>query len=167
MRSVQQSGRRISFASSGEGGNSPITVKSGDRGYKEDEIYEDDLASVELVKEQKLEQEVIKPFKPHYMLIPSFLDMFEHVLRNVSNSLIAPSVSQMLRSSVVIFAEMLCVFFLKKRLFRHHFVSIAAIVLGLFFVGLSQAIKPENESSKHKTYTSTEIILGISLQLVG
>jgi drug/metabolite transporter (DMT)-like permease len=74
---------------------------------------------------------------PVLYVIPAFFDLFEHTFRNVSNSLIAPSVSQMLRSSVVVFAAILCIFFLKKRLYRHHFFSIFSIVLGLFFVGLS------------------------------
>ena len=90
---------------------------------------------------QSFRDEVKAPKKlnPALLLaIPSFLDIFEHVFRNVSNSMIAPSVSQMLRSSVVVFAALLAILFLKSKLYRHQFFSITAIVFGLFCVGVSE-----------------------------
>jgi drug/metabolite transporter (DMT)-like permease len=48
-----------------------------------------------------------------------------------------PSISQMMRSSIVIFAAILGVIFLKIKLYKHHFVSIAAVVIGLTLVALS------------------------------
>lgn len=78
------------------------------------------------------------------LAIPSFFDLFEHILRNISNNMISPSVSQMLRSSVVVFTAFLAVMFLKKKLYRHHIVSIIAIVIGLFCVGLSEALSGDD-----------------------
>ena len=46
----------------------------------------------------------------------------------------------MMRSSVVIFSAFLALIILKKKLYRHHYVSMALIVLGIFLGGLSQVL---------------------------
>ena len=81
-------------------------------------------------------------------------------MRNVSNNMIAPSISQMLRSSVVVFAAILAVIFLKSKLYKHHYVSILAIIIGLAFVGLSTALKPSDEKNDR---TGSIVLLGIIL----
>ena len=53
----------------------------------------------------------------------------------------------MMRSSIVIFTALLSVIFLKIKLFRHHYVSIAAIVVGLFLVGLSSLLMGSDSNS--------------------
>jgi drug/metabolite transporter (DMT)-like permease len=73
----------------------------------------------------------------------------------------------MLRSSVVVFAALLAVMFLKKKLFKHHIVSIIAIVVGLFCVGLSEAITPADKESESQSKAAGIVILGICLQLAG
>lgn len=61
----------------------------------------------------------VAKFRPILILLPSLLDLMKHVLRNISQILIAPSVAQMLRSSLVVFTAILSVMFLKKKLYRH------------------------------------------------
>jgi drug/metabolite transporter (DMT)-like permease len=101
-----------------------------------------------------------KKLNPALLLaIPSFLDMFEHVFRNISNSMIAPSVSQMLRSSVVVFAALLAILVLKSKLYRHHFFSIMAIVFGLICVGVSEYL---SGSDKDKIIPGNIVALGIA-----
>jgi drug/metabolite transporter (DMT)-like permease len=51
----------------------------------------------------------------------------------------------MLRSSVVVFSALLALFFLKKKLYRHHTASIAAIVIGIFLGGVSQVVNSKDE----------------------
>jgi drug/metabolite transporter (DMT)-like permease len=51
----------------------------------------------------------------------------------------------MLRSSVVVFSALLALFFLKKKLYRHHTASIAAIVIGIFLGGLSQVLNSDKD----------------------
>ena len=136
-------GRSISFTSESIEQN---IVSQKARGHRDSSI------------ETTMEEETASPaslakFRPILILIPSILDMFEHVLRNISQILIAPSVGQMLRSSIVVFAAILCVLFLKKKLFRHHYASILSIILGLFFVGLSQALDNGEDPSSVVTYT--------------
>jgi drug/metabolite transporter (DMT)-like permease len=66
----------------------------------------------------------------------------------------------MLRSSVVVFAALLAIIFLKAKLFKHHILSILAVVAGLAFVGLSEALGGSDGNVKR---TSSLVILGISL----
>jgi|LauGreDrversion4_2_1035121.scaffolds.fasta_scaffold1195569_1 drug/metabolite transporter (DMT)-like permease len=71
------------------------------------------------------------------LLIPTCFDTVEHFCRNISNPMMPPSISQMMRSSIVIFAAILGVIFLKIKLYKHHYVSIVAVVIGLTLVALS------------------------------
>ncbi len=66
----------------------------------------------------------------------------------------------MLRSSVVVFAALLAIIFLKKKLYRHHFVSILAIVIGLFCVGLSEALSDKGSGASK---AAGIVVLGICL----
>ena len=71
--------------------------------------------------------------------------MAETSLRNVTQTLISTSVTQMLRSTVVVFSAVLALIFLKKKLYRHHVTSIVIIVTGIFFGGLSQVLSSSTE----------------------
>ena len=77
------------------------------------------------------------------LIIPSFFDMAETSLKNVTLTMIATSVTQMLRSSIVVFSALLALIFLKKKLYTHHVSSILIIVLGIFLGGLSQVLDSE------------------------
>ena len=74
------------------------------------------------------------------LIIPSVFDMAETSLKNVTLTMIATSVTQMLRSSIVVFSALLALIFLKKKLYRHHASSIGIIVLGISLGGLSQVL---------------------------
>ncbi|TNV78092.1 hypothetical protein FGO68_gene7334 [Halteria grandinella] len=107
----------------------------------------------------KLVQSRQQKTRPYLLIIPGIFDIGEHIFRNVSIALISPSINQMLRSSVVVFAALLLVFFLKGKLYRHHWLSIGCIVAGLVFVGLA--------AKSGKEHSASQIALGICLQLVG
>jgi drug/metabolite transporter (DMT)-like permease len=77
---------------------------------------------------------------PYKLSIPAAFDMTEASLKNVSLSLIATSVMQMLRSSAVVFSAILAMIFLKKKLYRYQIAAIFAIVIGIFLGGLSQVM---------------------------
>lgn len=82
--------------------------------------------------------------------------MLETSFKNITLTLIAASVTQMLRSSVVIFTAILALLFLNKRLYLHHWTSMAAIILGIVLVGL-QSMKANDNTN----------IWGIIILLVG
>jgi hypothetical protein len=102
-----------------------------------------------------------KKFPKKLIWIPSFLDLFEHVTRNVAVTLIAASAAQMLKSTSVVFAALLSVFYLKNKLYRHHFSAIFLIIVGTGLVGFALVIEGgDNNKSK-------SLITGIILMLIG
>jgi len=52
-------------------------------------------------------------------------------------TLLAASATSMLRSTVVIFAALLSIFYLKNKLYRHHITGMLLITLGAFIVGMA------------------------------
>jgi len=63
--------------------------------------------------------------------------MTESVLKNLATTMIAVSIVQMLRTTIFIYCALLALIFLKKRLYRHHWVSMATIVVGVVTVGIA------------------------------
>ena len=98
------------------------------------------------------------------LLIPTLGDTFEQVSRNVSITMMPPSISQIMRSSVVIFTAVLAVVFLKRKLYRHHYVSLVGVCLGLSLVALSSFLAGSDSGS---TIVASLLALGIMLQLLG
>lgn len=70
----------------------------------------------------------------------------------------------MLRSSVVVFAALLGYCFLKSKLYSHHYASIAAIIAGLVFVGISEALSGADGDN---VSTGAIMMLGIGMQITG
>ena len=87
------------------------------------------------------------------------LDFVEHLTRNVSMTLIAASAASMLRSTIVIFAALLSVFYLKNKLYRHHITSLVIITVGAVLVGVALVIKGDEKSKS--------LFVGIVLLLLG
>ena len=106
------------------------------------------------------EKKTLNVFK---LLIPSLFDMTETSLKNVTLTMISTSVTQMLRSSVVVFSALLALIFLKKKLYRHHVTSIVIIVTGIFLGGLSQVLN----SSKEVLLKPIGVIIVLVAQLFG
>lgn len=98
------------------------------------------------------------------IIIPNFFIVIEGINRNIAINLLPPSISQMFRSSIVVFTATLSVLFLKRKVYRHHKLSIVAIVLGLFLVGLSTLLRESDTSPSKKTAAQTA--LGIILLLI-
>jgi drug/metabolite transporter (DMT)-like permease len=51
--------------------------------------------------------------------------------------MVAASVYQMLRGTIIIITAGMAIIFLKRKLYRHHWSSIAVIFTGVFLVGLA------------------------------
>lgn len=90
-------------------------------------------------------------------LIPSFFNLIVVSTKNVALVLMAASVVQMLRSSLVMFTALQSVLFLKRILYRHHWSSLTAILGGVILVGISHIITGDTKISS----------LGIIVLLVG
>jgi hypothetical protein len=70
----------------------------------------------------------------------------------------------MLRSTIFVYCALMALFFLKKRLYRHHWTSMGTIILGVVIVGISFMIYKEKEKD---SYTATDVIIGLILLQVG
>jgi len=69
----------------------------------------------------------------------------------------------MLRTTIFIYCALLALIFLKKRLYRHHWASMAIIVVGVCTVGLAYMLYKKDS----KTYTASEQTVGLILLQVG
>jgi drug/metabolite transporter (DMT)-like permease len=70
----------------------------------------------------------------------------------------------MLRSTIFVYCALLALYFLKKKLYRHHWTSMGVIILGVFLVGLGYVLGPKKST---KSYTATDITIGLILLQVG
>lgn len=86
-----------------------------------------------------------KSLNPLWLAIPSFFDAVETSFKNIPLTLIAASVTQMLRSSVVLFTALLALAFLNRKLYRHHWTSLLMIIVGIGLVGLSSIVAGEDD----------------------
>jgi len=82
-----------------------------------------------------------KRVNPLLMAIPAAFDMVGSALMNLALTMIPASIYQMLRGTLIIVIAGMSILFLKRKLFRHHWTSIAVICLGLALVGLAAVIK--------------------------
>lgn len=77
------------------------------------------------------------------LAIPATFDLIENISTNIAMTLIAASIVQMMRSSVFVYCALLGLFYLKKKLYRHHWLSMVAIITGVVLVGLKKLLEGE------------------------
>ena len=78
--------------------------------------------------------------------------MTESVLKNIATTMIAASIVQMLRSSVFFYCALLALFFLHKKLYRHHWISMFTIIVGVVVVGVAYFLYKKD----NKEYSVTD-----------
>ncbi len=83
---------------------------------------------------------------PLWLAIPAAFDVVGSTLMNVALTMVAASVYQMLRGLIIIVTACMSIIFLKRKLYRHHWSSIAVIFLGVFMVGLAALLWPGHSS---------------------
>ena len=100
-----------------------------------------------------------KPEIPIYLIsIPALCDFFGSTIMCLGLSMMAGSVYQMLRGSIIIFTSFFSVIFLKRILYRHNFLGMSLVVVGLALVGLGALVELQKGAK-------TEV-LGIALVIV-
>jgi drug/metabolite transporter (DMT)-like permease len=82
---------------------------------------------------------------PLLLAIPASFDIVASTLMNIALTMVAASVYQMLRGMLIIITAIMSIFFLKRKLFRHHWSSMGVIFLGVFLVGLAAALYPDDK----------------------
>ena len=110
------------------------------------------------------EVEKAPPVNVKLFAIPAWLDTIESCLKNVAVTMIAQSVVQMLRSTVFVYCALMALFFLKKRLYRHHWTSMIIVVTGVILVGVSYLLRDQDSTN---TYSGSDIVIGLVLLQVG
>jgi hypothetical protein len=71
-------------------------------------------------------------------MIPSLFDIIETSLKNITLILIATSVTQMLRCTILIITYVLSIMFLSRNVYRHHVSAIVLMMAGIVLGGISQ-----------------------------
>jgi drug/metabolite transporter (DMT)-like permease len=74
---------------------------------------------------------------PVLIIIPTIFDLSETLCSNIALTMIAASITQMLRATLIIFTACFSVWILHMKLYRHHYLSLGLILIGLISVGLS------------------------------
>lgn len=80
------------------------------------------------------------------LMVPAIFDIIENTSKNIALSLISSSVTQMMRSSSIIFTALFSMIFLKRKLYRHHWTGLFTMVLGICLVGVASMMS--NSGSK-------------------
>merc|ERR1712032_454380 len=84
-------------------------------------------------------------------MLPAFCDFFGSSIMTIGLGLIASSVFQMLRGSLIIFTSILGYIFLKTRFYRHNYFGIFLVVFGLTLVGVSSVGNSSDDTSNNAT----------------
>lgn len=107
---------------------------------------------------------------PFNLMLPALCDFFGSSIMTIGLGLIASSVYQMLRGSLIIFTTIFSIVFLKSKFHRHNYFGIFVVVSGLTLVGISSLGGSSDESSNNATvgfilvifaqvFTATQFIL--------
>ena len=80
---------------------------------------------------------------PLLLAIPASFDCIASTLMNIALTMVAASVYQMLRGMIIIITAVMSILFLKRKLYVHHWSSMAVIFTGVFLVGLAAALDTE------------------------
>jgi drug/metabolite transporter (DMT)-like permease len=122
-------------------------LKDGRKKSKTSEIIESELEPNINIK---------KKAKFWYFLFPALFDILGSSISSISLSFLPSSIYQMFRGAIIIFTCTASILFLKNKYYRHHFLGICIVVIGLIIVGVNAAIGGQDEFD-------SKIVLGIFL----
>lgn len=98
---------------------------------------------------------------PFLLAIPAAFDIVSSSLMNVALTLIPASIYQMLRGMIIIVTATMSILFLKRKLYVHHWSSIAVIFTGVALVGVAALLNSKPEGSEEESVNPMGIILVI------
>ena len=111
--------------------------------YINERFLKDKKNSKSLIKEEEKKER--KEPKSWYFLLPAILDILGTTISVIGLSFISSSIFQMFKGALVIFVCIATIIFIKIKYYRHHFLGIVIVILGLLIVGLNAIL--ENKSS--------------------
>ncbi|KAL5265614.1 hypothetical protein ACHWQZ_G006361 [Mnemiopsis leidyi] len=99
-------------------------------------------------------------------VVPTICDLIGTTLSGIGLLYVPASVWQMLRGAIIIFAGILSVIFLKRKMYATNWIGMGVVMAGLATVGLSSVLSDKNGSTSDDGVSHGEMILGIVLILL-
>jgi len=84
---------------------------------------------------------------PFALIIPALCDFCGSTIMTFGLTMMAGSVYQMFRGSLILFTALFSVIFLGNKLYRHHFVALFVVISGLLLVGVSSMVSSKGGES--------------------
>jgi len=104
---------------------------------------------------------------PFNLILPALCDFFGSTIMTFGLTMMAGSVYQMFRGSLILFTALFSVIFLGNKLYRHHYLALTIVISGLLIVGFSALLfKPELDPSCEAGSDSSNSIWGVILVIV-
>ena len=111
-----------------------------------------------LISKEEEENKGKKKPKIWYFLFPATLDILGSTISLIGLFYLSSSIFQMFRGALIIFVCIATIIIIKAKYYRHHFLGIFLVILGLIIVGLNEILKEDSNSQNP--------ILGIFLVLL-
>lgn len=100
-----------------------------------------------------------------YILPPAFFDLLSMSLMMIGMLFIPASVWQMLRGANIIFAAILTVVILRRKLYAFHWVGVALALVGILGVSIA-ALKSDSSDDTDSAGGSSHVLLGVGIVLL-
>ena len=110
-------------------------------------FFKTEKKSKSLINNEEGKKEIKEP-KIWYLLFPASLDILGTTISTIGLTFLSSSIFQMFRGALIIFVCIATIIFIKTKYYRHHFLGIFVVVLGLVIVGLSAVLKNQSSSGK-------------------
>ena len=87
-----------------------------------------------------------------YFLFPALFDILGSSISSISLSFLASSIYQMFRGAIIIFTCTASILILKSKYYRHHFLGILTVIIGLCIVGLNAVLKGGSSAGENPAF---------------
>ena len=97
-----------------------------------------------IVNEEDNNNNSKKEPKIWYFLFPALFDILGSSISSISLTFLPTSIYQMFRGAIIIFTCTASIIFLKNKYYRHHFLGIIIVIIGLCIVGINASLNDDD-----------------------
>ena len=94
-----------------------------------------------------------------YFLFPAIFDILGSSISSISLTFLPTSIYQMFRGAIIIFTCTASILFLKNKYYRHHFLGIIVVILGLIIVGLDAVLNGDSSEGENPAFGIFLVVL--------
>ena len=94
-----------------------------------------------------------------YFLFPAIFDILGSSISSISLTFLPTSIYQMFRGAIIIFTCTASILFLKNKYYKHHFLGIVIVILGLIIVGLDAVINGDSSEGENPAFGIFLVVL--------